>query len=448
MASLPNSYYRIYVRVRHSMAFVPSIIGTLFFLAALLVNAIEYLAPISKLKEAISFALVTDVATARTVLAILIGGLISLTVFSFSMVMLSINQASATLSPAVVPALIADPLRQKILGIYIGTITFYLTITLNMNPLDYQSKVPQLGILMCYLLAILCITLFVYFISSITRSLQVDTILQDLYDQTLSQLKQKTTTDHSSELDDSIQDLLSEEGWSAVKTVQPGYFKSVNKNQLLDLMTENDVSVSLQVRRGEFAVVGEPVLKVSKELDEEKQQELAECFVFYMEEFAEEHYSYGIKHISQIGVKALSPGINDPMTAIKCIQLLSLLLIEATPVESFEIIETETAEPYCRIPEYTLADLVFLAIAPLCKYAQTDAQTLIALFTLMKSLIVSARDEKDQDMLGNFARCLADDVHTNIKNAVDRNHIDHQINTINHLSERVDKSAIPLLAER
>jgi len=421
MTLVPNAYFRIYLRIRRSIVFVPSVISTLFLCAALLINTVEHSELVSHFKLKIAFALVTDVETARTVLAILIGGMISLTVFSFSMVMLSINQASATFSPSVVPALIADPFRQRILGIYLGTIIFYLILTLNINAAESQYPVPQLGILLSYVLAILCLTLFVHFISSISRALQVDTILQDLFDQTIHQIKSRTERQQevSSGIDDN-RTVPDDSNWYMVRTIFPGYFKSINEEQLRELMNEYDFSANVKLQRGEFSVVGQPLVMISKELSTEMQEKLAGCFVFYIEEFAQEHYSFGLKQIAQIGAKALSPGINDPMTAIKCIQLLSLIFVEALRLEEFEYIKTKETENICYIPEYSLKKLVFITLNPLSKYAEKDAQTLIAIVNCYKDIIASAKNDNTVAELAKAAGCLADEIDRNITNQTER----------------------------
>ncbi|NIU61616.1 MAG: DUF2254 domain-containing protein, partial [Pseudomonas stutzeri] len=59
---------------------------------------------------------------ARLILGTLVGGIISLMVFSFSMVMVVLNSAASSLSPRVIPALISSRSHQVVLGVYLGTI--------------------------------------------------------------------------------------------------------------------------------------------------------------------------------------------------------------------------------------------------------------------------------------------------------------------------------------
>src|SRR5690606_41948384 len=92
------------------------------FLVALLVMYLEQQCISRKIMDVFPLLLVEDGDTALTVLSACLGGLISLMVFSFSMVMLLLSQASNNYSPRLLPGLISDKRHQLILGIYLATI--------------------------------------------------------------------------------------------------------------------------------------------------------------------------------------------------------------------------------------------------------------------------------------------------------------------------------------
>lgn len=118
--------------------------------------------------------------TARTILSYLTGGLISLMVFSFSMVMVLLNQASSNYSPRVLPGLISNKNHQYVLGIYLGTIIYNVFITISIKSSGQNStKLPSFSILMTVLLTILCLGAFIYFIHSISQAIQVSNIMNN-----------------------------------------------------------------------------------------------------------------------------------------------------------------------------------------------------------------------------------------------------------------------------
>ena len=125
MAVPSNIFFRAYQRIIHSLAFYPTLIAIGFFLLCLLTMAIEYQPWMMALKGYFDLGLVRNADNARLILGTLVAGILSLMVFSFSMVMVVLNQAGSNLSPRVIPGLITKRSHQVVLGFYLGT-TMYL----------------------------------------------------------------------------------------------------------------------------------------------------------------------------------------------------------------------------------------------------------------------------------------------------------------------------------
>ena len=117
-----------YQDIIQSIAFYPMIISLGFLLLALGSLQFENLEIVSAIKKKIPYIFIEDYETARSILSTIIGGIISLTVFSFSMVMVVLNQASSNFSPRLLPSLISNKRHQIILGFYIGTLLYCIII--------------------------------------------------------------------------------------------------------------------------------------------------------------------------------------------------------------------------------------------------------------------------------------------------------------------------------
>ncbi|HET8753970.1 MAG TPA: DUF2254 family protein, partial [Salinimicrobium sp.] len=103
------------------------------------------------------------------ILTVLISGLISIMVFSFSMVMILLNQAASNYSPRLLPGLISDRKHQIILGIYLFTILFSIFILLAFEPANSEELVA--GFLLCIIFSIAGLCAFIYFIHNISQSI-------------------------------------------------------------------------------------------------------------------------------------------------------------------------------------------------------------------------------------------------------------------------------------
>ena len=152
---------RFWRYLRGSITFIPSVYVLAAIFTAILFRYLEGQGLSNWLGERADFWIISDPDTARTILSTVIGGVISLTVFSFSMVMVVLGQATNSLSPRLLPQLIRDKSHQTVLGIYLGVIVFSCLALMADNPGDeYTSN--SFTIFCCVVLVIVCLGLFVY----------------------------------------------------------------------------------------------------------------------------------------------------------------------------------------------------------------------------------------------------------------------------------------------
>src|SRR5690606_23665036 len=111
----------------------------------------------------------------------IITGLISMMVFSFSMVMLLLSQASSNYSPRLLPGLISDKSHQIILGIYLGTILYCIFILFSIQPTGDKYQIPGFSVLLGIVFTVACIYAFIYFIHNISENIQISKILDRIF---------------------------------------------------------------------------------------------------------------------------------------------------------------------------------------------------------------------------------------------------------------------------
>ena len=179
---LPYFIQHFYEKITTSIAFYPILMAMGYFLFTGLMFYLEAHGLTAWMDERLpSFLLIKSWDVAQSILTVLVGALISLMVFSFSMVMVLLNNAASNFSPRILPSLISNKFHQFVLGTYLGTIVFCLLMVLNMTP--NQDKFPLLGfsVLLGIVFGVICLLLFVFFIHSISESVQVGKILKSLH---------------------------------------------------------------------------------------------------------------------------------------------------------------------------------------------------------------------------------------------------------------------------
>ena len=314
---------KLYFKAIGSIAFYPVLIGFAFFALALGVLYAEELELINKLKEKAPYFFVQDYETARTILSTLIGGILSLTVFSFAMVMLVLNQASANLSPRLLPGLISDKKHQIILGIYIGTLLYYIIVLLSLGAYGVDSNSMGLSTTLASVFGVMCVSLFVYFIHTISGAIQIHNIIERIYMATDNSLKA-----HLSSQSDSTINLKSidSKDWHTIATQQTGFFMGLDVSLLNDSLLEMSNQILLLPYLGEHLWEGDPLLRVKNTINVQDEENLLFCINISANRQDIDDSIGGMIQLMEIAVKAMSPGINDPGTAISVISNLGKLL--------------------------------------------------------------------------------------------------------------------------
>jgi len=424
MSALTNRLFRLYHRVIGSIAFYPTLIA-LGLACLCLITIVLELTWLQPYKEQLELGVVKNAENARLILGTLVGGIISLMVFSFSMVMVVLNSAASSLSPRVIPGLISSRSHQLVLGVYLGTIIDSLMLISTIQEGD-DINVPSLGVFLALFLGVICLCLFIYFIRSISLSIQVDYILNRVYKQTLAQLhaRRRQADDHE------VMPWPDDSHWTTIRAQRSGYFKALNLSAAQALLQEQDAQMTVQVHYGFFVMPGHLLIRLDRELDEACVSRLLDCFDFYVEEYAHRHFFFGFKQIVEIAIRALSPGINDPGTAIKAIDMLGVLLAERMHLPNHEVAPIE-GQPRLFIRELELDAMLQLAFGPLRRYGSSDLQVLLTLLQACKNLLYAAGDSATERILLRHAEAVVEQASITLSGALDRQAMAEAVQSLN-----------------
>lgn len=425
MPAATNALFRHVKRVPQSIAFYPTIIPAGYLLLGMLVLLLETTSLAEAMRSRLPSGL-TEPDNAREILGTLITSIISLTVFSFSMVMVVLNGAAARLSPRVLPGLISDMRNRLILGNYLGCVLFFLLMIAYINKSRPES-LPAIGVLLALLMGLGCMGLFVVFIRSISQSIQVDWVIGQLYHSACRNLAQRCKRLGS------ITEAPDDTDWYCIQAGTPGYLREVNEQRLNELLSKKDLLAVLQVEPGFFLVEGHPLLRVSARLDEHQTREVLDCFAFHDEEFAGENVSYAMRQITEIAVKAISPSINDPGTAVRAINLHGALLGRLGGVPALDVGCIDHGKPRLFYPQLSPQRLVMLTLGPIRTYGSSDPQVVVALMQCIKNALHCEASDEQRQAYGDELLALRDDADANLRNDRDRHAVNDVLDRINCL---------------
>lgn len=320
------------------------------------------------LKSQLSWLSLRDASTARSILTTISGGIISLTVFSFSMVMIMLNQAASQMSNRMLDSMIGNKFQQIILGFYIGTIVYSLFLLSTIRDIASGIYVPALSIYLLLLFTVVDIFLFIYFLHYVTQSVKFDTIINRIHKKTLHTLHRECCPQ--------IVNVFIPDETQAQTIHMPSsdYYQGFNKPCLLNFAEKQHVLIQIIPTPGTYLLEGSPLLVVysDKELSKEDINELMIAIDLYRGQPIDINAYYGYHQLAEVAIKALSPGINDPETAVLSIHALTDLfrfrLFNHLPSALFD----ENKIIRVVIKELSFEELFIECFSPIWQYGKTD----------------------------------------------------------------------------
>lgn len=423
MIKIKNKILSLYRATITSIAFYPSLIALGGFVSTFIITLLNNYEVTQKIVELLPNAiLVQDIDTARTALSIIIGGIFSLTVFSFSMVMVVLNQAASSFSPRLLPGLISNKRHQIVLGVYIGTLIYCIFTLISISPNRAEYKLDEFSILYAIVLCIICLGLFVYFIHSISQEVQISNILRKIFQSTKTKL-QKLAENESRKAGQ----ISNTDNWQELCGIQTGYFQDFAHQTLIELAEKHNTVFYIIPPKGMFVLEKMPILKSKQKLEEEVIQEAISCLQFSNTELVEENYVLGFKQITEIAVKAMSPGINDPGTAIIAIDHLTALFAHRMKIDDTQSYKSENEEVCVELHVINFKYLIYSIFAALRQYCKHDAIIVEKLLIALQYLrLQECEKESYHEVIEEEIATLLADANSSIKNERDLEMI-HQV---------------------
>lgn len=350
----------------HSIAFYPAVIGLGFLLLSFLSIRFDFSATGKHIKGSLHWLSLRDATTARSIISSIVSGVISLTVFSFSMVMIVLNQAASQMSNRVLDKLIGNRFQQMVLGIYIGTIVYALFLLSTIRDIDSGIYIPALSTYLLIVLTVFDIFLFIYFLHYITQSVKYEVIIQRIYRATEKSLLKACCLQHTPPEE------VRQEPQYFIPSAVSGIYEGFHAGPLTELCDQHDCTLFIKVLQGEFVLKGMPVAGISRALPEEVQSQIAGSLNIHQTESIEGNFFYGFKQLMEIALKALSPGINDPDTAVIALRALFRLYAYRVRFYPEHKLKNEAGKVRLVVAELTFEKIFRDTLLPVWDYGKGD----------------------------------------------------------------------------
>lgn len=268
---------------------------------------------------------------ARQLLTTIASSVITVTSLVFSMTLIALTLASQQLGPRLLENFMRNRPNQFVLGFFVATYVYALLVLRTVNDVGETPFVPSCATVAAIGMSIASFGILIFFIHHMAQSIQADAVVANVA-ANLDRLIAANLEKPGHEIapaNEAAWPADFEEGSAPLHAPETGYIQTLDADTLTTLAADRQVVLRLDCRPGHFVVAGFPVADVfpGSNLTDDLREEIFACFVFGPKRTPAQDVEYEIRVISEIAVRALSPGINDYYTATNCVDRLTAALV-------------------------------------------------------------------------------------------------------------------------
>lgn len=337
-------------RLRERFWFLPALMCLVAVVLSQVFVALDRVVTLAWLPEwANSLVYRVGESGSRDILGAIAAASLSVAGTTFSITIAVLALTSSSYGPRLVRNFMADRGNQAVLGVYVATFLYSLLVLRSVRSIGDTTVqqpevfVPHLAVNLAVLLAMANVGVLVYFIHHISDSIQISTLAGSLR----SDLVRTIDRLYPDEVGEAggypqraaealLPDGLVEEG-DPVTAGKPGYVQSIDADEIYGIARDRDLVLALQVRPGEY-VLEDTVIVVAhppRAMDRDMIDAVRAAFHVANARSPFQDVQFAVQQLTEMAVRSLSPGINDPFTATNALDDLAaglcLLVTRPTP---------------------------------------------------------------------------------------------------------------------
>lgn len=339
---------------------------------------------------------------ARSMLGTIAGAMISVTGLVFSITMVVVQLASSQYSPRVLGDFLASRVTQATLGMFAASFTYALTVLRSVqgDSGTGDAFVPQVSVTLGFLLVLASVGMFLAFIHHITRSIQVSSIVSDLGDATLDVVRRylPEQTAPGARLGTVEWDGGASRVQQTLSAQEHGAVVELDHRGLVAHAAEHDLVIEVLLQVGQFVPEGRPSIRVWRTIgteppSEEQLDPIRRMVAVEQDRFLNQDPALGVRKLVDIAERALSPGINDPTTAVQVLdELHRILRLTVTRAELPALVSRDGHLRLVHRPQ-RVDQMIDLALAEPLHYGRDSLQVPRRIVALLDDILTVALEE-------------------------------------------------------
>jgi uncharacterized membrane protein len=362
---------------------------------------------------------------ARTLLIAISSTLATVIALVLGLTVVALQLASTQFSPRLLRNFLRDRTNQVVLSVFVATFTYSTAglFTVGVSAGQRVDDYPRLAVSFALVLLFVSLLMLVFFVHHLAHSIQIDEVMKGVERSTLRVIERDLPT----------QGVGAEPAPSpparavAVPSYQSGWVQTMRPQLLLPLAQQHDLMAAVSTMVGEFVVEGAPLLWLWTSSPDAPPPDpasfrdvLSVAVRLGYERTAEQDVAFGVRQLADIAVKALSPAINDPYTAIQALEHLGVLLAKLVrrPLGN-QRLRDDAGTTRVVVPGRNLAYYLDLATGQIRRFGCAEPRVDRALLRVLATTGMFCQDPDDRALIAGHVRLVLDDAERTIPQPAD-----------------------------
>lgn len=308
----------LWLNVWESFWFIPALMTLVSLVLAVLVVNLDERLNVAAL-PGLGWVYGGSADGARSMLAAIAASTLGVAGTAFSITIAALALASGQMGPRLLDQFTRDHGNQVALGTFVATFAYALMVLRTIRSSQEGLFVPHLAVTLGLGLALLSLGVLIYFIHHIAGAIKVGHVIRSVADDLERVIEKQFAPEGRRE---QTAPHRTEETPHVLRATTQGYVQAIDLNGLVRVARKREGVIHLRVRPGNFVFSGMPVAHLSSPLFRDMPGEI----VIGARRTAWQDVEFAAWQLVEIAVRSLSPAINDPFSAITCLDYLGAAL--------------------------------------------------------------------------------------------------------------------------
>ena len=323
---------RIWETISVSFWFLPMLIILFSIVSASFFVYIDRLIFIHK-PEVFPKYLMGGATGARAVLSTIAASMITVASIVFSITFVTLGLASSQLGPRAVRNFMKSRMNQVVLGAYVSAFIYCLIVMRSVNTQIDTAFIPNVAVLMGMVQALINILLLIFFIHNISMAIQADNVIARIsaeFERKIKETFSKIADEGQKNIRDCEQEFVDLPYSHSLFAPQSNYLMAINSDLLFSIADRLNLIIKIHFKPGDFICRNAELMEVRslEQIDQEVSTQLVQTMNYNGHRTGVQDVEFLVLELVEIACRALSPGINDPFTAITCIDKLGGIICD------------------------------------------------------------------------------------------------------------------------